>query len=91
LNLPDLVNGAFECSGGVFTFANCARLYRDKAVRGVFIPATVMFTAWGFWNLFYYPHLDQWMSFAGGVVIVIGNSIWVTMALCYARRAGGQS
>src|SRR6185436_15953847 len=24
----------------------------------------------GFWNLFYYPHLDQWLSFAGGVLIV---------------------
>jgi hypothetical protein len=84
MTLPDLVNGAFECLGGVLLFKNCWRLYQDKMVRGVYVPVTVFFMAWGFWNLFYYPHLDQWVSFTGGLVIVSANFLWVTMA-CYYR------
>jgi hypothetical protein len=40
----------------------------------------------GFWNLFYYPHLDQWLSFAGGVLIVLANTVWIAMAVHYGSR-----
>jgi hypothetical protein len=82
---PDLVNGAFEVSGGVFNLMNVWALYRAKAIRGVSLAPTAVFTLWGFWNLWYYPHLDQWLSFAGGCGIVLSNAAWVVMAIYYTR------
>lgn len=83
MQTPDLVNGAFELFGGAFNWLNVAALLRDKKLRGVSPLPTIVFTTWGFWNLFYYPHLDQWLSFAGGLVIVTANLVWVVLALKY--------
>ena len=65
---------------------NVYQLYLDKMVRGVHRLPVGFFAAWGFWNLFYYPHLDQWWSFAGGVSIVIANVVWVIQMLHYGRN-----
>lgn len=86
--IADIVNGAFEGLGAVFTWRNAAALYRDREIRGVYWPATFFFTAWGLWNLFYYPALGQWVSFAGGVALVLGNVAWCVLAL-RARGAKG--
>jgi uncharacterized membrane protein YfcA len=82
---PDLVNGLFEAAGGFMVFMNCWRLHQDKVVKGVSVLATVVFTAWGFWNLWYYPHLQQWLSFVGGLLIVAGNVVWIAMVAHYRR------
>jgi hypothetical protein len=81
INIPDLVNGAFELSGGVVCWLNVKRLLRDRSVQGVDWRVSAFFSAWGFWNLFYYPQLGQWASFAGGVALVIANTTWVVLAL----------
>lgn len=81
MNTPDLVNGIFEAVGGSFVCMNAWKLWKDRVVRGVYWPATLVFTAWGLFNLYYYPHLGQWLSFTGGLVIVAGNAVWVTMAI----------
>lgn len=82
---PDLINGAFEAVGGVMSWLNVMTIYRDKKVAGVKVLPSVVFTLWGFWNLFYYPHLNQWLSFTGGLVIVLANIAWVTLAMRYSR------
>jgi hypothetical protein len=38
------------------------------------------------WNLYYYPHLDQWWSFAGGLVIVAANVLWIGLMVYYLWR-----
>jgi len=86
MTYPDLVNSLFEFSGGFFILLHCRRLFKDKQVKGVSIFATTFFTSWGYWNLFYYPHLDQWLSFIGGLFIVAANSVWVGMMIYYLRR-----
>lgn len=80
---PDLFNGLFELFGGAFILNHCRALYRDKKVKGVSLLSTCFFTAWGVWNLYYYPHLDQWLSFAGGVAIVLSNALWITLMIYY--------
>jgi len=86
MNWPDFTNGLFESIGGLLLWANVRALYRDKVVRGVRILPVVFWSAWGFWNLYYYPSLDQWWSFAGGLGVVIPNTLWVLMAVRYTRR-----
>lgn len=80
---PDMINGTFEAIGGLLILNHCRAVLKDKAVKGVSIFSTAVFTAWGFWNLFYYPHLDQWYSFTGGLVIVSANALWVYLLMKY--------
>lgn len=77
----DAINGSFELVGAAVVWMNVVRLRRDRVVRGVYWPSIGFFAAWGFWNLYYYPSLDQWFSFSAGVVLVAGNAAWVMMVL----------
>jgi membrane protein YdbS with pleckstrin-like domain len=81
--LPDFINGAFECAGGFFIWLSVRKLHHDKLVRGVSWPHVAFFSAWGLWNLWFYPHLDQWLSFVGGAVLVIVNLIWLLQIAFY--------
>lgn len=85
INVPDLTNGLFEFVGSAVLWKNVHQLYRDKQVRGVHWTATGFFAAWGYWNLYYYPSLEQWWSFAGGCSIVLANSVWFIQMLYYGR------
>ena len=80
---PDIINGIFEFLGGIFLMENVNCIIKDKALKGVSWKPTVFFTLWGIWNLYYYPHLDQWFSFAGGLFIVIINTMWLGLIFYY--------
>jgi hypothetical protein len=80
---PDFFNGLFEAVAGLLVFNNCRAVLRDKQVKGVSIISTAIFTSWGFFNIYYYPSLDQWWSFSGGLVIVSANSLWVYLMVRY--------
>lgn len=86
IDFPDYINGAFEVLGAVAIFGHVRRVLKDKAVAGVSIASTMFFASWGFWNLYYYPHLGQWASFAGGIAIVLGNCIWITGLIYYTKH-----
>lgn len=83
----DIFNGAFELLGGIFVLNHCRAVWKDKAVKGVSILSTAFFSAWGVWNLYYYPSLDQWWSFAGGLAIVGANVLWIALLLRYRNGA----
>ena len=86
MNIPDFINGSFEFLAGFMVLLHCRKVLKDKDVKGVSIPATMFFTAWGFWNLYFYPHLDQWLSFYGGLFIVSANLFWVILMLKYKHK-----
>ena len=82
----DGINGLFELLGGIFVLLNCIKLYSDKKVKGVSFIAMAYFVLWGYWNIYYYPHLEQWISFAGGLTIVAMNTLWIVMGFYYIRK-----
>jgi hypothetical protein len=86
---PDIINGAFEACGAAMLALNVQRVWRDRALAGVHWAPTLFFTSWGFWNLFYYPSLNQWASFAGGCALVTMNAAWIA-SVYLARRPGAQ-
>lgn len=86
MTLPDLINGLFETAGGFFIALSVIKLYNDKVVRGVSWMHVSFFSAWGFWNLFFYPHLDQWFSFWGGFILVAVNMGWLGQIVYYNWR-----
>ena len=77
----DQFNGLFEFFGACLTLLSVRRILLDKLVHGVSPLPVIFFTAWGLWNLWYYPHLDQWWSFTGGVFLVWVNAWWVSCLL----------
>jgi hypothetical protein len=85
VQIPDIVNGLFEFLGGASVWMHVRAIMRDKKSRGVSPFATAFFTLWGFWNLYYYPHLAQWASFVGGLVIVGGNGVWLYFMWKYRK------
>lgn len=85
MNSADFVNGLFEFVGGLSICMNVRQILRDRKLRGVSLYATGFFTAWGWWNCYYYPSLGQWLSFAGGLFIVSANTVWIILALRYRK------
>lgn len=83
----DAINGLFEFIGGAFLLLNCRQMYRDKHVAGVSIWPFLFYSVWGFWNLYFYPHVGAMWSFYGGLFVVVVNTIWVAMALHYRQDA----
>jgi hypothetical protein len=83
---PDLINGVFEAVGSIALWGNVWAIIKDKQVKGARWQFAVFFTGWGFWNLFYYPHLNQWLSFWGGVSMALANVMWVSLAIWYCQH-----
>lgn len=83
MSWQDLVNGLFEGGAGILLWWNVVRIVKDKKLRGVSLVPTAVFTAWGFWNLYYYPHLGQILSFFAGISVVVANTTWVALAVYY--------
>lgn len=85
-NMPDIINAGFEFGAGFAVLHHCFTLYEHKQARGVSPLAVLFFTLWGVWNLFYYPHLGQFWSFAGGIFITLANTAYVCMLWVYDDR-----
>lgn len=82
----DVINGFFEFCGALALAVNVRKLYKDKMVKGVHWASTIFFTSWSAWNLFYYPSLHQWVSFAGGCCIVVANTTWLLLVVYYRKE-----
>lgn len=84
----DIFNGLFELISGFLLLQNCWLLYKAKEVRGVSIKSYVYFATWAFWNMYYYPSLNQWFSFCGGILVAGALTTWVTLAIYYTYFRG---
>lgn len=86
MEIPDAVTAAFELGGSIPIWQNVIRIRRDKCFRGVSIPYALFFSTWGLWNLYYYPYLNQWLAFAGGILIVSANITWAGLMWKYRKN-----
>lgn len=89
--IPDLVNASYEAMGGLMNLLNVKTLRKDKKLAGVRILPSAFFTSWGLWNLYYYPHLGQWLSFTGGLFLFVVNMWWIGLAFYYRRMNGTEA
>lgn len=83
--MNDIINGLFELIGGCFLFLNVLRLSKDKTVKGISPLVVIFWTTWGFWNLYYYPSVNCWWSFAGGILVVSMNAAWLFLLFWYSK------
>ena len=86
VNVPDLINGSFETFAGGAVLGHVRSIYLNKGYSGVSVKAFVFFTLWGYFNLFYYPHLGQIISFVGGISVVSANTLLLYMLYKYRTR-----
>ena len=86
MTLSDIINGCFELFGGVFVLNHCRAVLRDKKVAGVSIISSMFFLSWGIWNLYYYPVLNQWCSFVGGIFLALTNAFWISLLIYYRNQ-----
>jgi len=84
---PDFINSIFEGGSGLIMLFNIRRLLKDKVVHGFDWRTMIFFTSIAFWNLFYYPYLDQWFSFIAGISLVVTNTIYLYLIIYYILAA----
>lgn len=87
MTIADVINGSFEGLASIAVVQHCLQLSKDKQVKGVSIPAIVFFTSWGFWNMYYYPSLNQWASGACGVLVCLANCNYIRLLLKYRSKS----
>lgn len=81
---PDRINASLEYLGVLFALYNCVILVQDAGqVQGVSVASTGFFTAWGIWNLYYYPHLGQKASGIAAGGLVLANGGWLLLFALY--------
>lgn len=82
----DLINGVFEAGLACFIVKGILKLRVDKCVQGFYWPTVLWTSAWGLYNLYFYPSLGQWWSFWGGVFVVSFNIAWLGHVYYYWRQ-----
>ena len=85
----DLINATFEGGMAFAILPSVLKLRKDKRVLGLHWFHIAFPTAWGFWNLYYYPWLGQHASFWAGLALVIINVVYLSMIFYYLRWPGG--
>jgi uncharacterized membrane protein YfcA len=74
---PDLANATFEALAALFILNHCRAVWGSKQAHGISILSTMFFASWGVWNIWYYPHLGQWLSFYAGILVTFANLFWI--------------
>jgi len=82
---PDFINASFEFIAAFMLARNCWFTYKAKGTEGISILSSIFFASWGYWNLFYYPHMGQTLSFVAGVLVTTINTVWVWQMIYYRR------
>ena len=84
--IPDWINGCFEIAAAGFIMNHVRVLRKFRQPFGVSVLSVTFFALWGFWNIFYYPHLGQWFSFVGGLVVVITNVVYIATLILLRKQ-----
>ena len=91
MTLPDLINSGFEFWGSVAIWRNVWALHKDKHYAGIRVGPVAFFMAWGFWNIWFYRHLHQYLSWYAGMSITLANVVWLGQMLYYGRRSNAST
>lgn len=84
--IPDLINASFEVFASVVSTLSLIAIYKAKRIVGASPWPTVFFSAWGLWNLFYYPHLGQFLSTGAAIGMLGINVTWLYLYYVYKEK-----
>lgn len=86
MQIIDVINGTFETLGCLAVGLSIRQLLRDRRVQGYHWGSLLYFTSWGYWNIYYYPALDQWVSAVGATATALANTIYLGMIIYFSRK-----
>lgn len=88
-NYNDLINAAFEFCGFIAVIPTIIEANRTKEIKGVSIITVLFFASWGFWNVFYYPSLNQEWSAYAAILLAAVNCVWLWQVYQYSYKKRG--
>jgi len=77
----DLIVMFFEGVGAIIAWMNVFQYIKDREVKGISWPMTGFYIAWGVWNIFFFADLHYWFALSAGIVLLIGNIIWLYLVI----------
>jgi len=83
---PDLINGTLEFVCSIMLWLDVRAVWRARGAAGVSIGARVFFWFWSVWNLWWYPHLGQYISAAGAVAVMLPQTLWLFLLVSFHKR-----
>lgn len=86
MNYSDLLNGLFEMVGAAALGMNVRSLWIHREIKGVHWAPVVFYTVWGLFNLFFYPANGLWISFYGGIAVMLVNVAWLALLIRFRRE-----
>lgn len=85
MNNGDLINAVFELGGSITIWLHTRKIIQDRGHAGVSVWSVAFMILWGVWNLWYYPSLNQWLSFFAGCSICLANVVWLGFLIYYGK------
>lgn len=82
----DKINALFELGGFLAVVASIISARKAGTVVGVSWLTPCFFSAWGYWNLLFYPMLDQAWSAAAALLLAAANSYWLWLIWMYRQE-----
>ncbi|MBL4774469.1 MAG: hypothetical protein JKY87_00210 [Mariprofundus sp.] len=79
----DKINALFEFCGFLAVLPSIVAAHKSKQIVGVSLVTPLFFAAWGYWNILFYPHLDQVWSAYAAVLLAVANSYWLVLVWKY--------
>lgn len=77
MNASDLTNALFELGASAAIWISIFKVWEDKFVAGISWLTILFFTTWGFWNLYYYYDLEQYLSWYAGMAMAVTNVVYL--------------
>jgi hypothetical protein len=81
-----MVVAGFEIGSAALICLSIKQLHRDKLVRGVSVWPVSFFALWGWWNLFWYAHINAPWAWWAGIAVVLTNTTWALQMAYYLRK-----
>lgn len=85
MSIADLINGSFEGGAALVNVLSIRELLKHREIKGVHWGPNLLFAAWGFFNLYYYPHLHQWFSFGCAICLTAMNCVWLALLIKFQK------
>ena len=81
----DLINSLFQLSAGILTWLNIIKIRKDKDTKGMSLVPLFIYCSMGYWNIYFYHHINKPISLIAGLSITAANTIWVLHILYYRK------
>ncbi|MCX6159238.1 MAG: hypothetical protein NTY74_14755 [Ignavibacteriae bacterium] len=81
--MEDFINTLFQFFGSAAAMSNILKIRKDKQVKGISVWASLFFSMWGLWSLYYYNASEHSINFYYFALLSLLNIIWLVMAFYY--------